>query len=144
MPSPGKRLIEAIAAEKPLQVVGAINAYSAILAESAGYRAIYLSGAGVANASYGLPDLGMTSLNDVLADVRRITAASSLPLLVDVDTGWGDAFNIARTVTEMIRGGAAGIHSRTEFPYPDESICYRLQSLCHAPRRPLHAAVSAP
>jgi methylisocitrate lyase len=110
MPSPGKRLIEAIAAEKPLQVVGAINAYSAILAESAGYRAIYLSGAGVANASYGLPDLGMTSLNDVLADVRRITAASSLPLLVDVDTGWGGAFNIARTVTEMIRAGAAGIH----------------------------------
>ncbi len=93
-----------------MQVVGAINAYSAMLAEASGFKAIYLSGAGVANASFGLPDLGMTSLNDVLEDVRRITSASALPLLVDVDTGWGGAFNIARTVREMIKAGAAGMH----------------------------------
>jgi methylisocitrate lyase len=110
MASAGQKLKAAIAAEQPLQVVGTINAYSAIMAESVGFRAIYLSGGGVANASYGLPDLGMTSLNDVLEDVRRITAASSLPLLVDIDTGWGGAFNIARTVREMIKAGAAGVH----------------------------------
>ncbi len=93
-----------------MQVPGTINAYCALLAERAGFRALYLSGAGVANASFGLPDLGMTSLNDVLEDVRRITAASSLPLLVDADTGWGGAFNIARTTREMIRAGAAAMH----------------------------------
>lgn len=108
--SAGSRLLKAIGEEKPLQVVGTINAYTAILAESAGYKAIYLSGGGVANASFGLPDLGMTSLNDVLEDVRRITGATSLPLLVDVDTGWGGAFNIARTVKDMIKAGAAGMH----------------------------------
>ncbi|MEK9891577.1 MAG: methylisocitrate lyase [Pseudomonadales bacterium] len=108
--SAGAKFRQAIKEEQPLQVVGTINAYTAILAESAGYRAIYLSGAGVANASFGLPDLGMTSLNDVLEDVRRITSASSLPLLVDVDTGWGGAFNIARTVKDMIKAGAAGMH----------------------------------
>ena len=108
--SAGAKFRQAIREEQPLQVVGTINAYTAILAESAGYRAIYLSGAGVANASFGLPDLGMTSLNDVLEDVRRITSASSLPLLVDVDTGWGGAFNIARTVKDMIKAGAAGMH----------------------------------
>ena len=91
MDSAGRRLRQAIKAESPLQVVGTINAYTAIMAESVGYQAIYLSGAGVANASFGLPDLGMTSLNDVLEDVRRITNASALPLLVDVDTGWGGA-----------------------------------------------------
>jgi methylisocitrate lyase len=100
----------ALASERPLQVVGAINAYSAMLAERVGYKAIYLSGAGVANASFGLPDLGMTSLDDVLEDVRRITGASALPLLVDIDTGWGGAFNIARTIKGMIRAGAAGVH----------------------------------
>ena len=110
MDSAGARLRQAIALESPLQVVGTINAYTAIMAESVGYRAIYLSGAGLANAYYGLPDLGLTSLNDVLEDVRRITNASSLPLLVDVDTGWGGAFNIARTVKEMIKAGAAGMH----------------------------------
>lgn len=110
MSGAGQKLRAAIAAEKPLQVVGTINAYTAIMAESVGFKAIYLSGAGVANASYGLPDLGMTSLNDVLEDVRRITAASSLPLLVDIDTGWGGAFNIARTVKEMTKAGAAGVH----------------------------------
>jgi methylisocitrate lyase len=93
-----------------LQIVGAINAYCAMLAQQAGFHAIYLSGAGVANASYGMPDLGITTLNDVLEDVRRITAATSLPLLVDADTGWGGAFSIARTVREMTRAGAAGIH----------------------------------
>ncbi len=110
MASAGKKFRQAMAIEKPLQVVGTINAYSAIMAEAVGYKAIYLSGAGVANASYGLPDLGMTSLNDVIIDVTRITSASDLPLLVDVDTGWGGAFNIARTVKEMIKAGAAGLH----------------------------------
>ncbi len=108
--SAGFRLRSALAQEKPLQVVGAINAYSALLAERAGFRAIYLSGAGVANASFGLPDLGLTSLNDVCEDVRRICAATELPLLVDADTGWGSAFNIARTCAELIRAGAAGMH----------------------------------
>jgi methylisocitrate lyase len=90
--------------------VGTINAYTALLAEKVGFRAIYLSGAGVANASFGLPDLGMTSLNDVAEDVRRISAATELPLLVDADTGWGGAFMIARTVRELTRAGAAGLH----------------------------------
>ena len=106
----GARFWSALEAERPLQVVGAINAYSALLAERAGLRALYLSGAGVANASFGLPDLGITSLNDVCEDVRRITGATRLPLLVDADTGWGAAFNIQRTVREMIRAGAAGLH----------------------------------
>jgi methylisocitrate lyase len=106
----GTQLRNALQEEKPLQLVGTINAYTALLAEQCGFRAIYLSGAGVANASFGLPDLGMTTLTDVLEDVRRITAASRLPLLVDVDTGWGHAFMIARTVKEMIRAGAAGMH----------------------------------
>ncbi|MDO8264162.1 MAG: isocitrate lyase/phosphoenolpyruvate mutase family protein, partial [Gallionella sp.] len=87
--SAGARFRQALQANSPLQIVGTINAYSAMLAERAGHQAIYLSGAGVANASYGLPDLGMTSLNDVIIDVERITAATSLPLLVDIDTGWG-------------------------------------------------------
>lgn len=99
-----------MAASGPLVIVGAINAYSAMQAEQAGHQALYLSGAGVANASYGLPDLGITSLNDVLEDARRITAASDLPLLVDVDTGFGGAFNIARTVREMERAGVSAIH----------------------------------
>ncbi|NHA15796.1 methylisocitrate lyase [Thioalkalivibrio sp. XN279] len=108
--SAGARFRAALEAERPLQVVGTVNAYSALLAERAGFRALYLSGAGVANASFGLPDLGMTSLNDVCEDIRRITGATDLPLLVDADTGWGAAFNIARTVKEMIRAGAAALH----------------------------------
>ena len=108
--TPGSSLRAAIAGERPLQIVGAINAYSAMLAERAGFKCVYLSGGGVAAASYGLPDLGITALEDVLVDVRRITAATSLPLLVDVDTGWGGAFNIARTIREMERAGAAGVH----------------------------------
>jgi methylisocitrate lyase len=108
--SPGARFREAIKAGDPLQVVGTINAYSAIMAEKIGHQAIYLSGGGVANASYGLPDLGMTSLNDVVEDVRRITAATSVPLLVDIDTGWGGAFNIAKTIRDMEKAGAAAVH----------------------------------
>ena len=95
---------------KPLVVTGAINAYCALLAEKAGIKAIYLSGGGVANASYGLPDLAMTSREDVLEDVRRIRSASNLPLLVDIDTGWGSALGISRTIKEMISAGASGVH----------------------------------
>ena len=95
---------------EPLQIVGTINAYCALLAEKAGARAIYLSGGGVANASYGLPDLGITNLNDVLEDARRITDACTLPLLVDIDTGWGNAFSIARTIKSMEKAGVAAIH----------------------------------
>jgi methylisocitrate lyase len=108
--SQGKKFRQAIASEKPLQIPGTINAYTALMAEEVGYKAIYLSGGGVANASYGLPDLGMTSLNDVLEDVRRISGAASLPLLVDIDTGWGGAFNIARSIKEMTAAGAAAVH----------------------------------
>lgn len=108
--SPGARFRKALNDNKPLQIVGTINAYAAMMAERVGHQAVYLSGGGVANASYGLPDLGMTSLNDVLEDVHRITAATSLPLLVDIDTGWGGAFNIARTIQQMERAGAAAVH----------------------------------
>jgi methylisocitrate lyase len=108
--SAGARLRAAVDAERPLQVVGTINAYSALLAERSGFRAIYVSGAGVANASFGLPDLGMTSLNDVCEDVRRITSATDVPLLVDADTGWGGAFNIAKTCADLIKSGAGGMH----------------------------------
>ena len=109
-PSAGARLRAAVDTERPLQVVGTVNAYCALLAERAGFRALYLSGAGVANASFGLPDLGITTLNDVCEDVRRITQATDLPLLVDADTGWGGAFMIARTIRELERAGAAGCH----------------------------------
>jgi len=105
--SPGARLRAALKAERPLQVVGVINAYAAILAEHSGFKALYLSGAGVANASYGIPDIGLTTLEDVLIDVRRITGITRLPLLVDADTAWG---NPRKTVREMIAAGAAGIH----------------------------------
>jgi methylisocitrate lyase len=108
--SAGLKLRKAVEAEIPLQLAGTINAYCARLAERAGFKAIYLSGAGVANASFGLPDLGITSLNDVCEDTRRITAACPLPLLVDADTGWGSAFNIARAIRELMRAGAAGCH----------------------------------
>lgn len=110
MMTQGKKFRKAVASTKPLQVVGTINAYTAMLAERVGHQALYLSGAGVANASYGLPDLGMTSLENVLEDVRRITGASSLPLLVDADTGWDSTSGIAHTVREMTQAGAAGLH----------------------------------
>src|SRR5579863_7172286 len=108
--SAGARFWSALDAERPLQVVGAVNAYAALLAERAGFKALYLSGAGVANSSFGLPDLGLTSLNDVCEDVRRIAGATDLPLLVDADTGWGGAFNIARAVKEITRAGAGSLH----------------------------------
>lgn len=109
-PSAGSRLRAALDAERPLQMVGAINAYCAMLARDAGFAALYLSGAGVANASLGVPDLGITTLDDVLTDIRRITGAVQTPLLVDADTGWGGAFSIARAVREITRAGAAGLH----------------------------------
>ena len=108
--SQGKKLKEAIANNDPLKIVGTINAYSALLAEKEGHNAIYLSGGGVAASSLGVPDLGISSLQDVLIDVERITNATSVPLLVDADTGWGGAFNIARTVKSFINYGAAGLH----------------------------------
>ena len=108
--SAGARFRQAQSDEQPLQVAGTINAYTALLAEKAGFRAIYLSGAGVANASFGLPDLAMTTLGDVCEDIRRISYVTEVPLLVDADTGWGGAFMIARTVREMTRAGAAGCH----------------------------------
>jgi methylisocitrate lyase len=101
---------KALAKEKPLQIVGAINAYCALLAQKAGFQALYLSGAGVANASFGMPDLAVTTMNDVVEDARRITQAVDLPLLVDIDVGWGGAFNIARTIKEMERAGVAAVH----------------------------------
>src|SRR5512139_4307664 len=101
--SPGARFWVAVREEKPLQVAGAINAYAARLAEHAGFRALYISGGGVAASSLGVPDLGISTMDDVLTDVRRITDITDLPLLVDIDTGWGGAFNIARTIRSMIK-----------------------------------------
>jgi methylisocitrate lyase len=106
----GARLRSAVAAERPLQIVGVINAYCAVLAESAGFRALYLSGSGVANASVGVPDLGLINLGDVLTDLRRVTAVTSLPVLVDADTGWGGLLALARATRELIASGAAGLH----------------------------------
>ncbi len=108
--SPGQRFRQAIQDEHPLQVVGAINAYSAKLAEASDYKALYISGGGVAASSCGIPDLGITSLEDVLIDLRRITDVTELPVLVDIDTGWGGAFNISRTVRSMEKAGAAAVH----------------------------------
>jgi|TARA_B100001059_G_scaffold190435_1_gene193386 methylisocitrate lyase len=108
--SSGAKFRNALKENSPLVIPGAINAYSAILAEKSGHQALYLSGGGVAAASYGIPDLGITSLEDVLIDAKRITNASSLPLLVDIDTGWGGAFNISRTIKEMIQAGVAAVH----------------------------------
>ena len=108
--SAGEKFRAALREEKPLQVVGTINAYTARMAEATGFRAVYLSGGGVAANSLGMPDLGISTMEDVLTDVRRITDATSLPLLVDIDTGWGGAFNIARTIRSMIQAGAAAVH----------------------------------
>ncbi|WP_434627965.1 methylisocitrate lyase [Chromobacterium sp. CV08] len=110
MSTPGQRFRQAVAAEKPLQVVGAINAYAARLAEHSGFKALYLSGGGVAASSCGIPDLGITTLEDVLIDARRITDVTDLPLLVDIDTGWGGAFNIARAVRSLEKAGVAAVH----------------------------------
>lgn len=147
--SPGKRFRQALANNKPLQVVGAINAYVAMMAQKVGFQAIYLSGAGVANSSYGLPDLGVTTLDNVLEDVRRITYATTLPLLVDVDTGWGSNLMIERTIKSMIRAGAAGVHIEDQILQkrcghrPDttlvsiQEMCERLQS-AHQSRNELN------
>jgi len=108
--TPGMRFRAALDAEQPLQIVGTINPMAALLAQEAGFRALYLSGGALANASHGLPDLGVTTMHDVLEDARRITSRVDLPLLVDIDTGWGGAFNIARTVREMIQAGVAAVH----------------------------------
>jgi propionyl-CoA synthetase len=142
--SPGARLRAAVEAECPLQVVGAVNAFCALLAERAGFRALYLSGAGVANASFGLPDLGLTTLSEVCEDVRRITQASALPLLVDADTGWGGAFMIGRTIRELSRAGAAGCHLEDQVQakrcghrpgkalVSTQEMCDRLKAACDA------------
>lgn len=114
--TPGARLRAALAAERPLQLAGAINAYCARLAERAGFRALYLSGAGVANASLGLPDLALTTLSEVTEDLRRITGATDLPVLVDADTGWGSPLMVARAVRELARAGAAGCHLEDQVP----------------------------
>jgi methylisocitrate lyase len=108
--SAGARFRAAVQEERPLQVVGVINAYAARLAERTGFRALYVSGGGVAAGSLGIPDLGISTMDDVLTDVRRITDITSLPVLVDIDTGWGGAFNIGRTVRSMIKFGAAAVH----------------------------------
>ena len=110
MSSAGNKFRQALKNNQPLMVVGAINAYTAMLAKSAGHQALYLSGAGVANASYGIPDLGITTLEDVLTDARRVCSACDLPLLVDIDTGWGGAFNISRTIKELEGAGVAAVH----------------------------------
>lgn len=108
--SAGERFRQALTNNKPLQIVGTINAYTALMASQIGHQAIYISGGACANTSYGLPDLGMTSMNDVLEDARRITSVVDTPLLIDIDTGWGGAFNISRTIKESIRAGVAAVH----------------------------------
>lgn len=110
LPTPGTRFRQALHVAKPLQIVGTINAYCALLAEQAGFQALYLSGAGVANASFGVPDLGITTINDVVSDIQRIVGVTELPLLVDADTGFGNAFKMARTIRDFSRAGAAGVH----------------------------------
>jgi methylisocitrate lyase len=110
MATAGEKFRAAVNSEKPLQVIGAINAYTAKMAEASGFKALYLSGGGVAANSLGMPDLGISTMEDVLIDVRRITEATSIPLLVDIDTGWGGAFNIARTIRAMIKAGAGAVH----------------------------------
>jgi methylisocitrate lyase len=144
--SPGKKFRRLAARRAPVQIPGAINAYCALLAERSGFEALYLSGAGVANASFGLPDLGVTTRDDVVEDARRVTAATELPLLVDVDTGFGSAFNIARTVREMERAGVAAIHLEDQeqakrcghrpnkATVPAEEMCDRLKAAVDARR----------
>jgi methylisocitrate lyase len=144
--SPGQKLREALELERPLQVAGTVSAYAAMLAARAGFRAIYLSGAGVANSAFGLPDLGVTTLNDVTEEVRRITAACELPLLVDADTGFGGAFSIARTCHELARAGAAGLHLEDQVQskrcghrpgkqlVPTQEMCDRLKAALDARR----------
>lgn len=131
----GTRFRSALKNNQPLQIVGTINAYSAMMAEQIGHQCVYLSGGGIANASYGLPDLGITSLNDVMEDVRRITGATDLPLMVDIDTGWGGAFNIAKTVKEAIRSGAAAAHMEDQVAekrcgHRPNKECVSIEEMC--------------
>ena len=152
--SAGETLRAALDEERPLQMVGAVNAYQALLAERAGFRALYLSGAGVANHSLGLPDLGVINLGDVLVDAARITAASGLPLLVDVDTGWGHAFTIERAVRELERAGAAGVqiedqagakrcgHRPGKEVVAPEEMCDRIRAAVSARRDPAFVVVA--
>ncbi len=144
--TPGEEFRYLLTVERPVQVVGAISAYAALLAESVGFRCLYLSGGGVAASSYGMPDLGIITLDDVLADARRITSVSGLPLLVDIDTGWGGAFNIIRTVREMERAGAAAVHIEDQVAQkrcghrpnkkivPIEEMCHRINAAVTAKR----------
>ncbi|MCX9076086.1 MAG: methylisocitrate lyase [Candidatus Methanoperedens sp.] len=146
--SPGRKLREALEAEKPLQIVGTINAFTAIMAKRAGFRAVYLSGAGVANASFGLPDLGITTLSEVAREARRITDAVDLPLLVDIDTGFGTEFSIARTIRTLEKDGAAGIHIEDQeaqkrcghrpnkVVVPPEEMCARIRAAVDARKDP--------
>lgn len=146
--SPGTFFRTALREEQPLQLAGVINAYCALLAERAGFRALYLSGAGVANASFGLPDLGMTTLHDVCEDVRRITGATPLPLLIDADTGWGGPLMVARAIRELSRAGAAGCHLEDQVAakrcghrpgktlVPVEEMCERLRAAAEARPNP--------
>ena len=146
MTSAGDKFRRLVKREMPLQIAGAVNAYCALLAKEAGFKALYLSGAGVANASFGLPDLGLTTLADVLEDARRLTGATALPVLVDVDTGFGGVFNIARTVREMERAGVAAIHLEDQAvakrcghrpnksTVPVEEMCDRLKAAVDARR----------
>ena len=144
MPSRGAKFRRALASESPLQIVGVINAYVAMMAAHSGYKALYLSGAGVANSSYGLPDLGMTTLDNVLEDVRRITAAVDIPLLVDIDTGWGNHLMIERTIKSMIQAGAAAVHLEDQ---PFEKRCGHRKGKTVVPKENMveriQAAVSA-
>ena len=136
--SPGQKLRQAVEQNNPLQVVGAVNAYNAIMAEKCGHKALYLSGGGVAACSLGTPDLGISTLHDVLEDARRITDASALPLLVDIDTGWGGAFNISRCIREMIRTNVAGVHIEDQVMQkrcghrPNKAIVSQRQRGCRA------------
>jgi len=137
MPSPGKKFRQALADERPLQIAGAINAYAGLLAERAGFRALYLSGAGVANHSYGIPDTGDTTLADVLIDVRRIAGRVALPLLVDIDTGWDDP---AAAVREVARAGAAAVHLEDQVP---AKLCGHLPGKQLVPSAEMQARVRA-
>lgn len=139
--SPGKNFRQILSEHQPLQIVGTINAYIAIMAEQIGFKAIYLSGAGVANSSYGLPDLGLTTLDNVLEDVRRISGAVNLPLIVDIDTEWGSAWMIERSIKSMIKAGAAGVHIEDQVFHkrcghrPDKSLI-SMEEMCER----VHAA----
>lgn len=152
--TPGERFRAAVEQASPLQVVGAINTYCAIMAKAAGFSALYLSGAGVANACYGLPDLGMTSVDNVAEEVRRMTARVDLPLLVDADTGWGNALNVAHTIRVLEAAGAAAVHIEDQVfakrcghrdkkrLVSTEEMCERLQAACEA-RRDKHFVIMA-